>query len=280
MSDLLPRTTHRELQFENGAAIGLSHRWEKGQYCSILTAAGIVGCGIYDLKTPAEFGQAIAIAKGTPACPLTEPEDLLNATIVGTTPKAESLGIRTGMTGRQAVELMLKATPVGQDSNPVLKSGQERNPIRSGEQPGGQERNPILRDQEQIRVKSIDHNTLVVKDLDASRRFYVDVLGMREVTRPAFSFAGLWFQAGVAQIHLILEFAGSGPAGNLVPPEKRSARTHHVAFLVDDAVAVVPRLRALNVPIVADAKPRPDGYMQVFVADPDGHVIELCSPPK
>ncbi|MCI0376506.1 MAG: DUF1805 domain-containing protein [Gemmataceae bacterium] len=266
MIDILPRTTHRELQFENGTAIGMSHRWEKGQYCSILTAAGIVGCGIYDLKTPAEFGQAIAIAKGTPACPLTEPEDLLDATIVGTTPKAESLGIHAGMTGREAVELMLKATPVGQDSDPVLK--------------GGQDRNPILRGAKGIHVKSIDHNTLVVKDLEASRRFYVDVLGMREVPRPAFSFAGLWFQAGVTQIHLILEFPGSGPAGNLVPPEKRSARTHHVAFLVDDAVAVVPRLKAQGVPIVADVKPRPDGYMQVFVTDPDGHVIELCSPPK
>jgi uncharacterized protein YunC (DUF1805 family) len=74
-----------------------------------LTAAGIVGCGIYDLKTPAEFGQAIAICKGTPAEPLTEPEDLFNSQIVGCTPKAESFGIRVGMTGREAVELMLKA---------------------------------------------------------------------------------------------------------------------------------------------------------------------------
>ena len=103
----LPRTTHRELQFENGEAIGISNRWDKGQYCSILTRAGIVGCGIYDLKTAAEFGQAIAIAKGTPQNPLVEPEDLFEAKIVGVTPKAESYGIRVGMPGRQAVELML-----------------------------------------------------------------------------------------------------------------------------------------------------------------------------
>ena len=105
----LPRTTHRELQFENGRAIGISNRWDKGQYCSILTRAGIVGCGIYDLKTAAEFGQAIAIAKGTPQDPLVEPEDLFEAKIVGVTPKAESYGIRVGMPGRQAVELMLAA---------------------------------------------------------------------------------------------------------------------------------------------------------------------------
>ena len=109
MSDSLPRTVSREMEFANGKAIGISNRWVKGQYCSILTCAGIVGCGIYDLKTPAEFGQAIAIAKGTPACPLVEPEDLLEAAIVGCTPQAASLGITVGMSGREAVERMLGA---------------------------------------------------------------------------------------------------------------------------------------------------------------------------
>lgn len=109
MSTELPRTSSRRLKFEHGEAIGMSHRWGNGQYCSILTKSGIVGCGIYDLKTAAEFGQAIAIAKGTPANPLIEPEDLFNAKIVGVTPKAESFGIHVGMTGREAAELMLQA---------------------------------------------------------------------------------------------------------------------------------------------------------------------------
>src|SRR5205809_8108750 len=110
MSDL-PRTTNRRMKFAGGEAIGMSHRWNKGQYCSILTPAGIVGCGIYDLKTPAEFDQAIAIARGTPACPLTEPEDLFDARIVGVTPKAASFGIHVGLTGREAVALMPQASP-------------------------------------------------------------------------------------------------------------------------------------------------------------------------
>jgi uncharacterized protein YunC (DUF1805 family) len=115
MSDQIPRTTSRTLKFENGEAIGISNRWEQGQYCSILTKAGIVGCGIYALDTPAEFGQAIAIAKGTPAKPLVEPEDLFNAKIVGLTPKAASFGIQVGMTGREAVELMLQAAKQTKD---------------------------------------------------------------------------------------------------------------------------------------------------------------------
>jgi uncharacterized protein YunC (DUF1805 family) len=99
MSDPLPRTVTRPLVFEHGSAIGLSNRWEKGQYCAILTRAGIVGCGIYDVKTAAEFGQAVAICRGTPQQPLVEPEDLFESRIVDATPQA----------GRQAVEKLLAA---------------------------------------------------------------------------------------------------------------------------------------------------------------------------
>jgi uncharacterized protein YunC (DUF1805 family) len=112
MDEDLPRTTSRRMQFENGSALGISNRWHRGQYCEILTRAGIVGCGIFDLKTPEEFGQAIAIAKGTPKNPLVEPEDLLDAKIVGATRQARELGVKLGMSGREAVEVFLQAESV------------------------------------------------------------------------------------------------------------------------------------------------------------------------
>ena len=105
----LPYSVHKAMQFENGSAIGISNRWHQGQYCSILTRIGIVGCGIYDIETPTKFGQAIAIAKGTPEQPLVEPEDLLDATIVDLTEKAGEIGIEIGCSGREAVEKMLIA---------------------------------------------------------------------------------------------------------------------------------------------------------------------------
>ena len=43
MSIEIPSTTNRKLKFDHGEAIGMSQRWQKGQYCSILTQAGIVG---------------------------------------------------------------------------------------------------------------------------------------------------------------------------------------------------------------------------------------------
>jgi uncharacterized protein YunC (DUF1805 family) len=110
MNDPLPRTIARPIQFQNGCAIGISNRWHKGQYCTLLTEAGLVGCGIYDVKTAAEFGQAVAIARGTPQQPLVNPEDLLDAKIVEATPQAQGLGIKIGMTGREATELLLAAS--------------------------------------------------------------------------------------------------------------------------------------------------------------------------
>ncbi len=53
MGQNLPRSITSSLQFDNGSAIGISNRWINGQYCSILTPVGIVGCGIYDMKVPA-----------------------------------------------------------------------------------------------------------------------------------------------------------------------------------------------------------------------------------
>src|SRR5262245_17621797 len=102
----LPVSQQRILRFEHGSALGICNRWDGGQYCAVLTGAGIVGCGIFDMRTAAEFGQAIAIARGTPARPLVQPEDLFNATIVDCTPKALEMGVKVGMQGRAAIEQM------------------------------------------------------------------------------------------------------------------------------------------------------------------------------
>ncbi|MCR9199882.1 MAG: VOC family protein [Planctomycetaceae bacterium] len=128
-----------------------------------------------------------------------------------------------------------------------------------------------------IRVQHIDHITLVVKSVEDSRRFYVGLLGMEEVARPAFDFRGAWFQAGATLIHLIEEHDRSGPAG--FPDEVliKSSRNHHFAFEVADAYAAAAALKDRNVALVDDAKQRPDGAVQVFLTDPDGHVVELCT---
>lgn len=99
----LPRVATRAVETPVGSVLGLGSRWEGGQYCALLTRRGIVGCGIYDIECANEFNFAFALAKGTPARPLVEPEDLLTAKIVRVSKRAERLGIRTGMTGLEAL---------------------------------------------------------------------------------------------------------------------------------------------------------------------------------
>ncbi len=128
---------------------------------------------------------------------------------------------------------------------------------------------------DQLQVQAFDHITLVVKDLEASRQFYVDFLGMDHVPRPAFTFDGHWFQIGNQQIHLILEHDQSGRAGKTDPDQ--NTRTHHFAFQVPDAKQAYEKAVRRGIPIVSPPKSRPDGAAQTFVNDPDGHIIELCS---
>ena len=107
--DDLPRITDRVIETPVGKALGHSARWEGGQYCAILTRKGLIGCGAYHVPTMEHFGQAVAIARGTPEHPLCEPEDLYQAKIVEATRQAEELGVRVGDTGLEALAKLLTA---------------------------------------------------------------------------------------------------------------------------------------------------------------------------
>ncbi len=102
-----PLAMQRRLEFPTGWAWGCSYRWEGGQYCSLNAPRGVVGCGIFDIAVADRFGMAFAIARGTPEHPLREPEDLLGARIVEVSEAAQRLGIRPGMTGQEALDLLL-----------------------------------------------------------------------------------------------------------------------------------------------------------------------------
>src|SRR2546430_16806285 len=57
-----------------------------------------------------------------------------------------------------------------------------------------------------VEIRRLDHAALLVKDVERSRHFYGQVLGMEEVPRPSnFTFPGAWFRKERAEIHLIGE---------------------------------------------------------------------------
>lgn len=129
-----------------------------------------------------------------------------------------------------------------------------------------------------LAVQTIDHVTLVVADLEQSRAFYAGLLGMTEKPRPDFGFPGAWFEAGATQIHLNIASEEAGTPG-LKYDAGKITRALHVAFLVEDATEAAEMLQAKGVEIIAGPRKRPDGAVQLYILDPDGHQIEITSPP-
>ena len=118
---------------------------------------------------------------------------------------------------------------------------------------------------------TLHHVAVCVTDIDRAKRFYGDVLGLREIKRPAFPFAGAWYElADGRQFHLIVHERPRTLRGTT----EIDPRDGHLAFGVADYDKTVAYLRAAGFPCVE----HPDNvtpWKQVYVTDPDGNVIEL-----
>jgi catechol 2,3-dioxygenase-like lactoylglutathione lyase family enzyme len=121
-----------------------------------------------------------------------------------------------------------------------------------------------------MHILELNHVALHVTDVPRSCVFYHEILKLEPMPRPAFTFPGAWFRLGSQQeLHLI------GERGD---PVHSHHRGNHFALRVDDLAAWETHLRGVGAEF-RPPKPRPDGAMQLFLADPDGHVIELFTPP-
>jgi len=135
-----------------------------------------------------------------------------------------------------------------------------------------------------IEITDINHVSIVSKDMQASKHFYCDILGMVEVPRPhTFRLGGKWFRKGNAEIHLIALSDAAQPPGDLPShPDGRldGAQARHIGFAVADMDEVLRVLRAHNIPVVVGPRPRGDGAIQTYCFDPDGHLVELHTLPS
>lgn len=121
-----------------------------------------------------------------------------------------------------------------------------------------------------MKICELNHVAIHVADVARSGEFYARVLRLEPMPRPAFDFPGAWFRLGSQQeLHLI------GRQDEAVQPRSRN---NHFALRVDDLRAWEEHLKSVGAHF-RGPKARPDGAMQLFVADPDGHYIELFTPP-
>jgi catechol 2,3-dioxygenase-like lactoylglutathione lyase family enzyme len=120
-----------------------------------------------------------------------------------------------------------------------------------------------------LQISQLNHVAIHVADVERSVAFYRDVLLLAPIPRPAFSFPGAWFRLGADQeLHII---------GERTLPVVSHNRGNHYALLVDNLDAWERHLQACQAHYVP-RRTRPDGWLQIFVIDPDGHYVELCSP--
>ena len=121
----------------------------------------------------------------------------------------------------------------------------------------------------------LTHVSVTVTDVAKAREFYSDVLGFREIDRPAFNFPGIWYSlGGDLQLHIILNDALVRPA---LEREKIEARYPHFALWTDDCDATAARIETLGL-VCRDVISGPTGLRQIFVKDPDGNMIEFIGP--
>lgn len=121
-----------------------------------------------------------------------------------------------------------------------------------------------------MQIHELNHVALHVADVEKSSAFYRNVLQLEPMPRPAFTFPGAWFRLGTHQeLHLI---------GERVEPVVSGNRGNHFALRVEELDSWEAHLQKVRAEF-RPRKQRPDGAWQVFVRDPDGHVIELFTPP-
>ena len=117
-------------------------------------------------------------------------------------------------------------------------------------------------------ILELNHVALFVADVERSARFYRESLGLPVLPRPDFDFPGAWFRLGAVQeLHLI--------GGRLKGPVDEQSRSGHFAMQVADVAATAAELKAKGVVFRGPGR-RPDGALQIFLEDPDGHLVEFC----
>ena len=125
-----------------------------------------------------------------------------------------------------------------------------------------------------MNILGLDHAALLVKDVERSRQFYCQVLGMEAIP----GLGTIWLAKGSAQIHLLGESEQGRAAqasGTYYDDDLADGHTTHIAFEVEGLEEAQRHLKEHGVAIVCGPRPRGNDGEQLYIRDPDGYVIEL-----
>ena len=128
-------------------------------------------------------------------------------------------------------------------------------------------------------ITGINHYLVVSKNLERSKKFYQDVLGLKIAERPDFGFPGYWLKIGdEICVHLASQAPNKVRDTFLLKKHPRgttgSGSVDHIAFLAKDPYEVRKRIRKNRIEM--HFRSFPDAKLfQIFLKDPDDVTIEL-----
>ena len=142
-------------------------------------------------------------------------------------------------------------------------------------------------------VRSLDHVLVLADDIEATREFYCQAVGLTVGDRPPLEFPGYWLYTGAGGAGDTRGSGGAGGPGACLHIAERGAYAahasrlglrvperdpgvgpvDHVAFRAGDYRGVVERLERCGVAAVTNAVP--GGPRQVFIEDPNGVRVEI-----
>jgi catechol 2,3-dioxygenase-like lactoylglutathione lyase family enzyme len=130
-----------------------------------------------------------------------------------------------------------------------------------------------------VALTGIEHYLVLTADLDATRDFYRDALGLTQGIRPPLGFPGYWMYVGATPVIHIAEWQTytAHSAAKDIPVTTPAASTgafDQVAFNAEDFDAVLARLMHQGVTPARNLVSK-SGMRQLFVFDPNGVKIEI-----
>jgi catechol 2,3-dioxygenase-like lactoylglutathione lyase family enzyme len=123
-------------------------------------------------------------------------------------------------------------------------------------------------------AQSLNHYTIRVRDLERTKDFYCDIVGLAVGDRPPLPFPGYWlYCGGVPVVHLIGYRASDPEIADDISVPAPTGRLDHIAFSCNGLKQMRSDLEARGIRFEERVLPRLN-MTQLFYPDPDGISVE------